>query len=58
MKQSIGFWAVITAVIGLMFTAGGVENAQTLQEWITVAGVGVTSVLLGYVGTLMINDRI
>lgn len=58
MKQSIGFWAVITAVIGLMFTAGGVENAQTVSEWITVGGVGFTSALLGYMGTLMVNDRI
>ena len=58
MKQSIGFWAVITALIGLMFTAGGVDNAQSLQEWITVAGVGFTSAMLGYVGTLMINDKI
>lgn len=58
MKQSMGFWAVITALIGLMFTAGGVENAQTVEEWITVAGVGFTSALLGYLGTLMVNDRI
>jgi hypothetical protein len=58
MKQTLGFWAVITALIGLMFTAGGVENAQTLQEWITVAGVGFTSMMLGYMGTLMINDQI
>ncbi len=58
MKQTLGFWAVITALIGLMFTAGGVENAQTAQQWITVLGVGFTSAMLGYVGTLMINDRI
>ena len=58
MKQTLGFWAVITALVGLMFTAGGVENAQTAQQWITVLGVGFTSAMLGYVGTLMINDRI
>ena len=58
MKQSIGFWAVFTALIGLMFTVGGVENAQTVQEWITVAGVGFTSMMLGYTGTLLLNDKI
>jgi hypothetical protein len=58
MKQSMGFWAVMISIIGLMFTAGGVENAQTLEEWITVAGVGSTSALLGYVGALMVNNEI
>ena len=58
MKQSIGFWAVIAALIGLMFTAGGVENAETARDWITVAGVGFTSMMLGYMGVLMVNDRI
>ena len=58
MKQTLGFWAVMTALIGLMFTAGGVDNAVTAQEWITVAGVGFTSALLGYVGVLMVNNEI
>ena len=58
MKTNIGMAAVITGIVGCMFGVGGVENAQTVSEWVTVAGVTVTSLMLMYIGTLLVKEEI
>jgi hypothetical protein len=57
-KVKLGMVAVIVGIIGAMFGAGGVENAQTVSEWVTVAGVTVTSLMLMYIGTLLVKEEI
>ena len=58
MKEKIGFWAFALGIIGAGFGMGGVENAQTMQEWITVLGVTATSLMLMQAGVWMIRDEI
>ena len=48
----------MTGIVGCMFGVGGVENAQTISEWVTVAGVTVTSLMLMYLGTLLVKEEI
>ena len=55
MKTNIGMAAIISGIVGCMFGVGGVENAQTVSEWVTVAGVTVTSLMLMYIGTLLVK---
>ena len=61
MKTRIGMAAIMTGmtgIVGCMFGVGGVENAQTVSEWVTVAGVTVTSLMLMYIGTLLVKEEI
>lgn len=57
-KTDVGMWCLIMGTIGLCGTMGGVENAETFVEWMTVAGVGFTSALLALIGSWLINDEI
>ena len=57
-KVKLGMVAIMTGIVGAGFGAGGVENAQTVSEWVTVAGVTVTSLMLMYVGTLLVKEEI
>lgn len=57
-KVKLGMVAVIAGIVGAGFGVGGVENAQTASEWITVAGVTVTSLMLMYLGTLLVKEEI
>lgn len=57
MKEKIGFWAFALGIIGVGFGVGGVENAQTVYEWIAVAGLTFTSLMLMQMGIWMIQDR-
>ena len=57
-KVKLGMVAIMVGIVGAMFGAGGVENAQTVGEWITVAGVTVTSLMLMYMGTLLVKEEI
>ena len=58
MKQNIGAAAVITGIVGAGFGVGGVENSVETAQLIASIGVAVTSLMLMYLGTLLINDRI
>lgn len=58
MKQNIGAAAVIVGIVGAGFGVGGVENAQETMDMIASIGVAVTSLMLMYVGTLMVRDEI
>ncbi len=58
MKQKIGMAAVITGIVGAGFGVGGVENSTETAQLIASVGVAVTSLMLMYMGTLLVNDRI
>jgi ABC-type transporter Mla maintaining outer membrane lipid asymmetry permease subunit MlaE len=57
-KVKLGMIAIIVGIIGCMFGVGGVDNAQTVSEWVTVAGVTATSLMLMYLGTLLVKEEI
>lgn len=58
MKQNIGAVAFILGLIGAMMGVGGVEASQNTQQLITGVGTAVTSLMLMYMGTVMIKDEI
>ncbi len=58
MKQRIGAVGFLVGLIGTGFAMGGVENAQTVTEWITVIGVAATSLMLMQFSVWMINDQV
>ena len=58
MKQKIGAVAFIVGLVGAGFGVGGVENSIETAELIASIGVAVTSLMLMYMGTLMIKDEI
>ena len=57
MKEKIGFWAFALGIIGVGFGMGGIEAAQTAMEWVAVAGVTATSLMLMQLGIWIIQDR-
>lgn len=57
-KVKLGMIAVIAGIVGAMFGVGGVENSANTQELITSIGVAVTSLMLMYVGTLLVKEEI
>ena len=57
-KVKLGMVAVITGIVGAMFGVGGVENSTNAQELITAVGVAVTSLMLMYLGTLLVKEEI
>jgi high-affinity Fe2+/Pb2+ permease len=58
MKQKIGIAAVIVGIVGAGFGIGGVENSLETAELIASIGVAVTSLMLLYLGTLMVREEI
>jgi hypothetical protein len=58
MKQKIGIAAVIVGIVGAGFGVGGVENSMETAELIASIGVAVTSLMLLYLGTLMVREEI
>ena len=58
MKQKIGIAAVIVGIVGAGFGIGGVENSLETAELIASIGVAVTSLMLLYLGTLMVQEEI
>ena len=58
MKERIGMLAVVLGIVGAGFGMGGVENSVTTLQMLQSIGVAVTSLMLMYLGTLMINDRV
>lgn len=58
MKQKIGMLAVITGIVGAGFGVGGVENSVETLDLIASIGVAVTSLMLVYLGTLLVREEI
>lgn len=58
MKQKIGAVAFIVGLVGAGFGVGGVENSIETSQLIASVGVAVTSLMLMYMGTLMIKGEI
>jgi hypothetical protein len=50
--------AIIVGIVGAMMGVGGVEASANLQELITGVGVAVTSLMLMYLGTLLVKEEI
>jgi nitrate/nitrite transporter NarK len=57
-KVKLGMVAIIVGIVGAMFGVGGVENSLNTQDLIASIGVAVTSLMLMYVGTLLVKEEI
>ena len=57
-KVKLGMVAVITGIVGAMFGVGGVENSVEFTDLVASVGVAVTSLMLMYVGTLLVKEEI
>jgi drug/metabolite transporter (DMT)-like permease len=57
-KVKLGMIAIIVGIVGAMMGVGGVEASANLQELITGVGVAVTSLMLMYLGTLLVKEEI
>ena len=57
-KVKLGMIAVMVGLVGALFGVGGVENSANTQELIASVGVSVTSLMLMYVGTLLVREEI
>lgn len=57
-KVKLGMIAVITGIVGAGFGVGGVENSVTTEQLFASIGVAVTSLMLMYVGTLLVREEI
>ena len=57
-KVKLGMIAVITGIVGAGFGVGGVENSIETADLIASVGVAVTSLMLMYVGTLLVREEI
>lgn len=57
-KVKLGMIAVVAGIVGAGFGVGGVENAMTTEDMIASIGVAVTSLMLMYMGTLLVREEI
>lgn len=57
-KTKLGMMAVILGIVGAGFGVGGVENSVETAELIASIGVAVTSLMLMYIGTLLVKGEI
>jgi len=55
-QAKLGMICFMVAIVGVGFGMGGIENAETVTEWITVAGVSITSLMLMQVSVWLIKD--
>ena len=58
MKTRIGMAAIMTGIVGCMFGVGGVENSVSVNDLVASVGVAVTSLMLMYLGTLLVKEEI
>jgi len=56
LKVKLGMFGFIIGLLGVAFAMGGVENAQNLQEWVTVIGTAVSSLMLMQISVWIIQD--
>ena len=57
-KVKLGMIAVMVGLVGALFGVGGVEGSETTEQLIASIGVAVTSLMLMYVGTLLVKEEI
>ena len=57
-KVKLGMVAVVVGIVGAGFGVGGVENSMNTADMIASIGVAVTSLMLMYVGTLLVKEEI
>ncbi len=57
-KVKLGMIAIIVGIVGAGFGVGGVEASANLQELVAGLGVAVTSLMLMYIGTLLVKEEI
>lgn len=57
-KVKLGMVAVVVGIVGAGFAIGGVENSLETAELIASIGVAVTSLMLLYLGTLLVREEI
>jgi hypothetical protein len=57
-KVKLGMVAIIAGIVGAGFGAGGVENSMNTADMIASIGVAVTSLMLMYLGTLLVKEEI
>jgi hypothetical protein len=57
-KVKLGMIAIIVGIVGAGFGVGGVENSMNTADMIASIGVAVTSLMLMYVGTLLVKEEI
>lgn len=57
-KVKVGMIAFILGLVGTGFGVGGVENSVETEQLIASIGVAVTSLMLMYLGTLLIKEEI
>ncbi len=55
-KAKLGMFGFIMGLLGVAFAMGGVENAENLQEWVTVIGTAVSSLMLMQLSVWLIKD--
>ena len=56
MKERLGMIGFIMGIIGAGFAAGA--EPETVKDWITVAGLAFTSLMLCQLSVWMIKDEI
>ena len=57
-KVKLGMVAVVVGIVGAGFGVGGVEASTNTQDLIASIGVAVTSLMLMYLGTLLVKEEI
>ena len=57
-KVKLGMIAVILGILGTGFGVGGVENSITNTELLASVGVAAASLLLMWIGTLLVREEI
>ena len=57
-KVKLGMVAVVVGIVGAGFGVGGVESSTNTQDLIASIGVAVTSLMLMYLGTLLVKEEI
>jgi len=57
-KVKLGMIAIIAGIVGAGFGVGGVENSVETTDLIASIGVAVTSLMLMYLGTLLVKEEI
>jgi hypothetical protein len=57
-KVKVGMIAVIAGIVGVGFGVGGVENSVETKDLIASIGVALTSLMLMYLGTLLVKEEI
>jgi len=57
-KVKLGMIAVVAGIVGALFGVGTVEASMNAQDLITGIGISVTSLMLMYMGTLLVKEEI